>query len=252
MIFEKFESHEVSQFSIFEIPNPFQVSYDLKPLFLKKDMFFSGSLEQSLARWRRIKIDVWIIWISVTQSWYTKSLPSSGVSGDNASMTTGMGPRRVGRVEPVAVLENTSFTARNRVVCFMMSEWWGQRPERWTASNVVRWSWTLLWRNMCVGGSIRLFSNRLVHSWSPGRRPRMRAMRFSAVGWRNFTFVTLWLGKKSGAEIANSKGQKNANGWVKIRDVILVSCDRKPWDSKVYFLNGWFQLSTLNFHCEAN
>ena len=56
------------------------------------------------------------------QSWYTKSLPSSGVSGDNALMTTGMGPRRVGRVEPVAVLENTSFTARNQVVCFMMNE----------------------------------------------------------------------------------------------------------------------------------
>ena len=37
------------------------------------------------------------------QSWYTKSHPSSGVSGDNALMTTGMGPRRVGRVEQVAV-----------------------------------------------------------------------------------------------------------------------------------------------------
>lgn len=39
MTFEQFELHEVSQFSIFKIPNPFQVSYDSKPLVLKKDMF---------------------------------------------------------------------------------------------------------------------------------------------------------------------------------------------------------------------
>lgn len=151
MIFEKFGSHEVSQFSIFKIPNPFQVSYDLKPLFLKKDMFFSGSQLSKALPGEGVSRSMFALYGSLWSKVGTpRASPLLGFLGTMLQWLQVWGPGGLGELSRLRFLENTSFTARNQVVCFMMNEWGGQRPERWTAPNVVRWSWTLLWRKMCV------------------------------------------------------------------------------------------------------